>query len=226
VRHPLLAFLLTCSCLAETRTIYLDPAPGETALIERDKDATVAVVQQDDDGARHIVCAGVWVSPTRILTAAHCTDVEVEFLYYGETGDDGDRDRSIGWAHATHLVRRDELIDLAIVEAEAPPDLHPSALVSGIALAPGLRVEVIGHTGGLPFSWAPGWLSSVRHMKGPDPIEGEFLQVWTGAWGGNSGGGVWDADGRLLGICSFRTNGAPLTFFVSRDTLLGFLGAP
>src|SRR5262249_45393422 len=135
-----------------------------------------------------------------------------------------DEDVHLDKEHPAIVVARDERIDLALVIAasDAPP--HAVSRLSIMAPAAGLHVNVLGHTGGFPYSYSPGWIGAVwRGLYGPEPIHGDFVQVWAGAWGGNSGGGMFDDDGYLLGICSFRTGGAPLTFFVAPHVVADFL---
>jgi S1-C subfamily serine protease len=144
------------------------------------------------------------------------------FASYEDLGDHGGREVT-SQARLAALIARDETIDLALLSALGAPMAHPYAYVSGAPIASGDRVHIVGHTTGLPYSYTPGWISDIRGIPGPEPIHGQFIQVFSGAWGGNSGGGMWDESGGLIGICSFRTTGAPLTFFVARDTVADFL---
>jgi S1-C subfamily serine protease len=61
-------------------------------------------------------------------------------------------------------------------------------------------------------------------MSGPVGISEKIIQISAPVWLGNSGGGAFDEDGRLIGICSWISkNGPQLTFFVHRDAINKFI---
>ena len=61
-------------------------------------------------------------------------------------------------------------------------------------------------------------------MNGSVPIYTKTLQISSPAWRGNSGGGAFDADGKLIGISSWvSARGPMLGFFIHRDEIEKFL---
>jgi len=209
-----LPFLLAIGCQACSAT----PAPkiATEDAIETLREETVALTYKGK-----VYCSGVWVGPSTILTAAHCTDPDLAgedgrfgFAMYGDVAPEG-----IKTQYAS-LLRRDEVKDLAILTVDFVLPAHPYARIGGTVVS-GQKVDIVGHTSGYPFTYTPGWVSGTRKMKGPDAVKGEFVQVWSGAWGGNSGGGAFDEFGRLVGICSFK--GPTMTFFVSAPEVRAYL---
>ncbi len=220
----LLLLIAGCSCLAVPPPEAVSAHSSESANIETIRSATIALLQEDE-GSLYISCSGVWIGYRTILTAAHCVEGADEHAYatyetvgHGPRDDEQDPD---GYAEVFNV---DVTHDLALLVVAGEPEQHPIAtLAPGEALA-GERVHIVGHTMGLAYSYSPGWASGVRYnMRGPKPIRGDFLQVFCGAYMGNSGGGVWDEAGRLLGITSFVRTDVPITFFVSRGTVARFI---
>jgi S1-C subfamily serine protease len=81
-------------------------------------------------------------------------------------------------------------------------------------------VQIVGHTSGLVYTYVKGVISAERESE-----EGHhWYQVSAPAFRGNSGGGVFSKDGKLIGICSQLWLRAPnVIFFVDRDSILKFL---
>ena len=97
----------------------------------------------------------------------------------------------------------------------AIPD-HDYAKLASYAPAIGEKIHIVGHVKGLYWSYIEGVVSGYRlevpaakveaHMSGP------FMQLSAPVYFGNSGGGVFNSDGDLVGVVSFML-GAPLTNF-------------
>jgi S1-C subfamily serine protease len=121
-----------------------------------------------------------------------------------------------------YLIRKDDVQDVALIAVMSAPGPHPIAHLSPAVPLTGDMVHIVGHTLGIPYAYSPGFVDGIRQMFAPEiGIAGEFVQVWGGAYGGNSGGGLWDLDGRLLGVTSFRAG--PLHWFVSGNAIRAFL---
>lgn len=195
---------------------------GTAAFVYGMQSATVAIVEE-----KRVICTGVWIGPSEILTAAHCVDTFsriVEFSTLADVGGVHSDRETVAKTRFAVVLARDPRKDLARLMAIAPLAPHAIASWSTAAVYPGMPIHVVGHTAGLVYSYSNGVIGAVRHdMAAPEDTRGDFYQVWAGAWGGNSGGGLWDDAGRLLGICSWRTGGAPLTFFITRETAVEFL---
>lgn len=173
---------------------------------------TVALVKIDGEDT-HTYCTGVWVSEKQILTARHC--VESTFVFYKNFEDATPRLGSV--------VDLEENDDLALIEAIGTNlPKHPYAPVSNEAWS-GEHVNIVGHTIGMTWSYVEGVVSATRNDIMTESLR-LTLQISSPAWFGNSGGGAFDDEGRLVGICSFVSRKAPLmTFFTHPTAINSFL---
>lgn len=122
----------------------------------------------------------------------------------------------------------DPVRDLALVKMtkDTLPPAHPIVRLSKDSIHSGDRVHIVGHTVGMWWTYTPGSIAMVRDFEGPLYPDStvKMLQVSCAAYFGNSGGGVFDTNGHLLGIASFLYGRAPnLVFFVHRDEIFSFL---
>lgn len=206
------AFLISMSfCCAPNVPKSPDQAKKEFVLrLERE---TVSLVSMEND-EQHTYCAGVWISENRILTAHHCV-VDEPIILYTEF------ESSTPKIAAVLAVEvNDDLALLEAVEDNMPP--HPFAVVADEAWA-GEHVNIMGHPVGMSWSYMEGVISSMRSSIMTKSTRWT-LQIASPAWRGNSGGGAFDDEGRLLGICSFLSKNAPnMTFFTHPGAIKKFL---
>lgn len=198
---------------------------------------TVALVLVDEDsGETRAYCTGVWVGMESILTAAHC----VEGASLGEEESDPGlwyavrSDIFVGGsaieakypvAHRARVLELDGEHDLALLAADGQTPLHGIAEL-GASPSQGEHVHSMGHARGLWWSYSSGDVAAIRFAPlGSIPMI--WIQTTAPISPGNSGGGLFDEDGRLVGICS-RAVSAPraqnLNFFVHTDYLRALLG--
>ena len=107
------------------------------------------------------------------------------------------------------LKRLDQKHDLAVIvlnnSAHAGPTKVP---VSWHYPAVGQDVFAIGHPDGLEYTFSRGYVSTVCRKFTPGTIPAGFdpracwLQVDLRIYGGSSGGGLYDKNGELIGVCS------------------------
>lgn len=99
-------------------------------------------------------------------------------------------------------------IDLALVEGRVdnPEAIGVMALGAGVGLV-GAEVFAIGNPLGLAWSYTAGTLSAIRHWTTPDGQSVRILQTDANIAPGSSGGGLFHADGHLLGVMSFLRQG-------------------
>lgn len=177
-----------------------------TNAVEAIADETVALVLRDDEGAARAYCAGVWVSPSAIITAAHCVaDLEpterVEYVISSDVyAPVSTAPRKVVGGHGAEVYAADAGHDLALLRAvNAPP--HAVARVALDTIRPGSRVRTMGHPHGLWWSFSSGDVSALRTLDvtGVDTV---WTQVTVPINRGNSGGGLFDTSGNLVGVCS------------------------
>jgi serine protease Do len=125
------------------------------------------------------------------------------------------------------LLGTDKAHDLALLRALAPPR-HASALPSAGPIARGVYAQAMGHSIGLYWSYSSGDVAAVRRkdIGVGDGSSFTWIQTTAPISPGNSGGGLFDADGDLMGICSASfTRGQNLNIFVHRMHIVAFLNA-
>jgi S1-C subfamily serine protease len=224
-RIVLLSFLVGC-CTAGTAEVALK-APSDSAStesrqkrkidIERLRQATVAIVDTQI-GFRLPVCAGIWVGHDVILTAAHCVDDQVSLQY--STIDEYNERKS----RTAMVIKTDTINDIALLHAPINVD-HPVITLSRDIISTGDAVDIIGHPVGNAWSYTAGNVSAIRsNEKGPTGKIEKIVQISAPVWMGNSGGGVFDSEGNLIGVCSWISKAGPnLAFFIHRDMIERFL---
>lgn len=211
-------------------------------MLEAETVALVLVADEDRIGA---YCAGVWVAKDAFLTAGHCVATLGEPEAYGvlaELGLDmppwnpvgqrvmfsqqGELSRdSTSYYRTAKVAAFDKALDLALVRTDDANLQHATARVSQGEIDDGDRVEIVGHPSGHWWSYAEGYVSATRPTElNADRVPMPTLQLNIAISHGNSGGGAFDRNGELIGVCSYgegNTNG--MGFFVHRDAIRKFL---
>jgi S1-C subfamily serine protease len=219
--------------------------PSLTTFAARLADETVALVDLDTADHPQLYCSAVWVSRRCILTAEHCVadlgEPPIQKLMHAWGLSDGskrwdptgqvasyatkdglprDADRTVR-TMAARVVEDDYAHDLALLMADESrlPD-HPVAKLGHDVVA-GDLVMGMGHPGRYQWSFALGYVSAIRPLEPNfDDVQIDTLQVQIPISGGNSGGGLYDAQGDLVGIASYRNGGASgMGFYVGLDPI-------
>lgn len=238
----LLVFLNFNCCTYQTnhQIYYKD----KKSLVQHLENSTVVILRKyTDDQSYKTSCAGVWVSNDRILTARHCAEVEIEdknsllspmndltklpgVIMAYKTHDQIDNTFKLGKSNKPHfalVIAYDPQSDLALLETIDHPD-HENIIISSEEIFDGEDVNIVGHTNGMEYTYFPGVVASAQRMMSPFGIEWKLIQVAAPLFGGNSGGGIFDSDGKLIGITSFiRTNVPNMGFAVHNQVILQFL---
>lgn len=209
-------------------------------LVKHIDTSTVALmIEIEDEHSFRVYCTGVWVSETEILTAHHCVqaaanaaagvgedeDVDVvgAKIYYIEKNEVMGYKRDPSALHWAKVEKADKLHDLALVRAvgAAIPG-HDIAKIASSVPNRGDGVHIVGHVTGLFWTYIEGVVAGYRsdlYMEKGGP----FLQLSAPVYFGNSGGGVFNNDGELVGIVSFMMR-APLTnFAIPVDSINRFM---
>lgn len=132
-----------------------------------------------------------------------------------------------GAMHLAKLKKVDRAHDLALIVA----DKHglPTHEVAEIAdeVVLGEHVVCVGHPAGLYWSYLDGTVSAASRESLPRIFKaGPFIQVNASIWMGNSGGGAFDHEGKLLGIASFLYRVPNQAFYIHRNSIVKFLYPP
>ena len=94
------------------------------------------------------------------------------------------------------------------------------AEISGSNGKIGDKVHIVGHPARVEFTYFTGIVSGFRKDTNPSGIEQNFTHITAPIYMGNSGGGAFDSDGKLIGICSFFRPAVPnMSFFVDAGTI-------
>lgn len=221
-----------------TITIPLPPPPivhtpiREMSLLNQGlQDNTVALVTLEEDKVKKekfVVpyCTAVWIGEDEILTAAHCVRDENLLLKnpVGETvyyviKSEIEPDDYVTY-HPGTVVAYHAQFDLALIQVvvEKMP-AHPFALFPDELPAIGEAVYGVGHPSQLYWSFVSGEVSAYRRDKGL----GDIIQVNISIWYGNSGGGLFDRDGNLIGICAQKLDIPSMSNYIHLDSIKRFL---
>ena len=125
--------------------------------------------------------------------------------------------------------------DLAIVEATGNNlPAHEIAIVGG-APGVGTKLRVVGQVKGLYWSYVEGIVSAYRKSLPEErsltsfvnriDVVGPYLQVSAPVWYGNSGGGAFDEEGKLVGIASFLTGAPHSCYFIPASEIHALMKA-
>ena len=239
-RAALFLFGMFVGACAQSSTVQ-PTAPNHEAQAHDLASKTVALVTRREDGSARSYCSGVWVGEAAILTAAHCVrgEQEVEYVVQSDVFAPGElHERGSVLFRTAILTALDEDHDLALLgqgplgglsgprEGADPsrgPTGHRTAKVSLEPVLAGMDVQTLGHPLGLWWSYSAGQVAAVREMEIAG-TEGVWVQTTASISPGNSGCGLFDAQGRLIGIAHGAfSKGQNLNFFVHAQYLDAFL---
>lgn len=218
----------TASPAPSTSPVLASPPALGASYLE-----TVTVALVEVNGLEpHVYCTAVRVSPTAILTANHCTGgkplgTSFSFSHRGDLYV-GDAPLLLPMLRAARLEARDSGHDLALLRT--PLVTSQYAVVQKRDVTQGEYVQSYGHPLGFWFSYSTGVVSAIRRQSydvgGLDPSASDMTWIQTTAdiAPGNSGGGLYNSAGELVGICSWgHGNGIGLNFFVHKMHIEAFL---
>jgi len=247
MRYLALLVVLLSSCCGTFEPSHIRP------LINAASNATAELVEKRADGTYRPFCSAVWVSRDEMVTAAHCVDPHEDtidtcmaapdpvacILALGAILDKSPIGMTVNYstwsdallagfesptvAREAKVTRYDRAKDLAVLRTVNRSD-HGIAPISKVDPQPGDPVHVMGHTLGFPWSYSPGVVGAVRSTMNPNDDLVHVVQVFSAASFGNSGGGLFNDAGELIGVCSFLLERAPMiSFFIHRDVVEAFV---
>ena len=160
-------------------------------VFEKAAPSVVTVESQDASGAMISFGSGVVIAPGEIITNCHVLRDGV-LLHV----------RKEGHSASASLHFSDKARDLCLLQAaQATSFTRPVRSIMAMSdLRVGQRVYAIGAPRGLELTLSDGLVSGLRHSAGGSV---QFIQTTAPVSPGSSGGGLFDQDGRLVGITTF-----------------------
>lgn len=228
-------------CCTSVKTMSSPKSVEEVMLetVRTVEDTTVALVN-GEKGERVAYCAGVWIEEKTIITAGHCVETAGRILTdtppwkeYNPVGDvimfvnhsdakDEEVPQDKVWIGI--VDKFDANLDLSTIKLLGETSAHQIAKIIEEPVNVGQSLHIVGHTVGMTWSYSRGYVANSRKIAGPHEIEMKTMQVSAPVWMGNSGGGAFDAEGHLVGICSWINTRAPnIAFFIHHDEVIDFL---
>jgi len=143
-----------------------------------------------------------------------------QLIHYSTRTDVWDEpDKDFRGSHESVVIAFYPEYDLALIQAKPPiSDLQiPSHAVASLApdITIGADVKIVGHPGGMWWSFTKGTVSAIHtKIKSPRNDAVNAIQISAPVWFGNSGGGAFNVQGQLLGVCSWIKDVPNTSFFI------------
>ncbi|VVM07092.1 tetratricopeptide repeat protein [Methylacidimicrobium tartarophylax] len=165
-------------------------AESATQVFERVAPSVVVVLSLDPAGKRVALGSGVAIAPGVVATNCHVIRDGASCMvrYHGQD-------------YPARLLNSDWRRDVCSLEVPGLP-APPVMLGDTASLKVGVTVYAVGAPKGLELTLSQGIVSSLRDLE-----DGRFIQTTAAISHGSSGGGLFDDQGRLLGLTSFYVGG-------------------
>lgn len=190
------------------------PAPPTVTTLDS---MAVALVDEEEN----ITCSGTWVGPGLVLTAAHCIKGGGTDSDYGE----------VFWVRSNPgelplpglRLKYDEKLDLGLLYVVGEKWSAPhGAAVLGPLPAVGDNLVALNNTFRMENSFMRGYVGGYQTIES-DPDQ-RFMEVMLPGSYGASGSGIFDMQGRLVGVASWKWGGWDgVLFYVTADDIAAFL---
>lgn len=217
------AIALMGCCTAQQTSQILKPvvitSPDEIkkSFVEDIANKTISLVTVDDEGKLTPYCSGLWIDDNQILTAAHC--IKKNKIVFYVTKENFDNKRMMDTAVLVKISVKDDLALLLTFEDKSRQALK----LSEVKPWAGMKLFIVGHTMGMWWTYIEGVVAASWNVVTSEDLSAS-IQVSAPIWLGNSGGGAFDGDGRLVGLCSQVLASAPnIAFLVPASRIKLFL---
>lgn len=202
-RRPLLRWWRSGFGLLLALWVWAQCLPAVAVELERARFLALAgsilKVEALKAGGGYSLGTGVSVAAGKFVTNCHVTrDAATVMLVYG-----GAR-----WPATAELA--DSFLDLCVLDVPGLKDVPPVPLASARDLALGQAVVAMGFTGGLGMQHQAGVISGLHDLYGS-----KVVQTTTAFTSGASGGALFNSQGQLVGVLTFRLRGADGYYFSS-----------
>ena len=189
--------LAHASAAAQAPSLTTDPSARESAVR---LSASVLRIEAPQPGGGFSLGSGVLVAPGLVVTNCHVTR-QSETLRVVRGG--------VRWPVTAQ--RADMAHDLCLLHAPGvQAAVVPLADSDAHALVIGQQVTALGYSGGMDLQHSIGAVVDLHRLDG-----GQVVQTSNGFNSGASGGGLFDAEGRLVGILTFRLRGGDQHYFAA-----------
>ncbi len=154
-------------------------------IFQQASKSVVTIHAYDKDGNALNQGGGVVVGNEAVATNCHVVEDSARIAVHHET--------RVYQGRLTHADHDRDLCQVAVPQLNA----QRATLWTG-QLRVGQRVYAIGAPEGLELTFTDGLISSLREFEGS-----QYIQTSAAISSGSSGGGLFDSEGRLIGITSF-----------------------
>jgi hypothetical protein len=203
---------------------------------------TVALVSDSS-----IRCTGVWLSNDTIITAGHCLisemPIDLPGLDEDEDGDEitvsiiqdevkistfseiGEINEAPKATHHGVRLKLDKQLDLALIKVDGVIPPHKNIVLAKHLPEIGDPIVILGHPAGCSFTFQQGYVSAYRDGLSSLGFTAHIMQLQGPIFGGDSGAGIFNAKGEMVGIVSaFAGKDIPdIGFGISLATINSFI---
>ena len=187
-------------------TVSPYPADGKSVkeMFAEVSSSIVVVLTLDAGGRKTGQGSGVVVGKNEVVTNCHVVS-NARTIAVRQAADVRGRET---YRMKAELVARNEQRDLCLLsvkELSVPPAAPPVAFAAARSVSIGEEVYAIGAPRGLDLSISRGIVSQLRGNYGKQPAP--IIQTDAAISPGSSGGGLFNENGELLGITTFKFSG-------------------
>ncbi|WP_157269162.1 trypsin-like peptidase domain-containing protein [Azohydromonas aeria] len=191
-QRSLLGSALVAACLLSTSGAHAEFDRRSLILLGR----SVLRVEAEGEGGRLQLGSAVVIAKERVVTNCHVTR-NARSLSVVQAG--------ARWAVQAQSVDAER--DLCVLQVPGLP-MAPVELGRAATLREGQELAALGYTGGPALAISGGSVVALHHWGG-----NLVIQCSNGFTSGASGGGLFDRDGRLVGILTFRLPGGRTHYY-------------
>ncbi len=206
----LLPFTWTALLAAQTAATQPSPTLSPQEVFQRVSPSVFVVEALDSQGKVVAFGSGVAVAPNQVVTNQHVVEDGIRVRVR--------RGQQTWMAVVTHANAGQDLCRLRVEGLQA----RPAEVRNSVGLAVGERVYAIGAPQGLELTFSEGVISALRDMS-----TGRIIQTTAPISKGSSGGGLFDARGKLVGVTTLMLlEGQNLNFALPGEWITAIGGSP
>ncbi len=206
----LLPFTWTALLAAQTGATQPAAPLSPQEVFQRVSPSVFVVEALDSQGKVVAFGSGVAVAPNQVVTNQHVVEDGIQVRVR--------RGQQTWMAVVTHANTGQDLCRLRVEGLQA----RPAEVRNSVGLAVGERVYAIGAPQGLELTFSEGVISALRNVS-----TGRIIQTTAPISEGSSGGGLFDARGKLVGVTTLMLlEGQNLNFALPGEWIAAIGGSP